>query len=287
MKLTNRANLPQAIVDAVRNDGYDRGDADISVTGLLRPPRLSALEEKHKDELTEDASDRIWSLLGQSVHTILERASREGIAERRLTVEVEGWRVSGAMDCYYPEKGLLQDYKTVTAYKFKDGQAPMEYQQQCNLYAALLRRNGDTVTRLEIVGILRDWSKMEARRDPSYPQAQVVVIPVPVWPAEQAEAFLRERVILHKQARLSLPECTPEERWQKPTFYAVMKPGQKRSLRNYTSRAEAEEHAARVGAQVVERPGESVRCSAYCPVSQFCSQYLSEQGSSGELADAG
>jgi hypothetical protein len=285
MKLTNRLNLPQALVSAIENDSYTRGNAEISVTGLLAPPRKVEIERMHADEVIEDASDRIWSLLGQSIHTILERASKEGIAERRLTTEVEGWKVSGAMDCYYPEKGLLQDYKTVTAYKFKNGQAPMEYEQQLNLYAALLRRNGDPVSGLEIVGILRDWSKMEARRDPAYPQAQVVVVPVTVWPAEQAEAFLRERVILHRQARVELPECTVEERWQKPTLYAVMKAGQKRSLKNYTSREEAEEHASRVGAKVVERPGESIRCQAYCNASSFCTQFRAEvQRDSEEVA---
>src|SRR3954463_10849323 len=38
MKLTNRLGLPEPIVAAVANDGYSRGDADISVTSLLKPP---------------------------------------------------------------------------------------------------------------------------------------------------------------------------------------------------------------------------------------------------------
>lgn len=286
MKLTNRLKLPQPIYDAVKNDPYDAGDCDISVTSLIAPPRQVALKRQHANEIVEDCSDRIYSLLGQLVHGLLERANITGVAERRLFMEIEGWRVSGATDVHFSD-GLLQDYKLTTAFKFKDGRAPMEHEQQLNLLAALHRANGHLITRLQIVGILRDWSKLEARRDPSYPQTQIVVIDVPVWPEEQALDYMRERVILHKQARISLPECTPEERWQKPTLFAVMKAGQKRSLKNYTARAEAEEHAARVGAKVVERPGESIRCAAYCSASSFCSQYLSEQESSGELADAG
>src|SRR6185312_4199648 len=184
MKLTNNLSLPKPIVDAVRNDSYDspKDAKSISVTTLLKPARIVALERKHADEIEEDVSDRIFSLCGQVVHGILERADKTGIAERRLSIEVEGWKVSGQMDRYLD--GLLQDYKFVTAYKFKDAGVPEEYEQQLNVYAEILRQNGHTVTRMQIVGILRDWSKMEARRDPAYPQTQIVIRDVPLWPSE-------------------------------------------------------------------------------------------------------
>src|SRR3990167_5596923 len=49
MKLTNKQGLPQPLVEAVRNDSYGRGDADISVTQLLAPPRKVALIHEHAD----------------------------------------------------------------------------------------------------------------------------------------------------------------------------------------------------------------------------------------------
>lgn len=273
MKLTNKMNLPQPIVDAVRNDSYSSGDADASVTELLSPPRQAALKRAHREQITEDASERIYSLLGQMMHSLLERANKTGIAERRLSVTVEGWKVSGGMDALY-DHGLLQDYKFVTAYKFKDGVAPIEYEQQLNIYAEILRQNGERVTALEIVGILRDWSKLEADRDPSYPQAQVVVVQVPLWSEDKAKAFLRERVILHKQARASLPLCTAEDRWARPDRWAVMKPGAARAERVYDSKDEAEGHVAqKKGLTIEHRPGENIRCQAYCSVSKFCTQY--------------
>lgn len=272
MKLTNRLNLPQPIVDAVRNDEYTKGDADISVTTLLKPARVVALERKHADAIEEDASERIFSLCGQVVHGILERADKTGIAERRLSVEVEGWRISGQMDRYVD--GLLQDYKFVTAYKFKDGGVPEEYEQQLNIYAEILRRNGHPVTRLQIVGILRDWSKMEARRDENYPQEQIVVRDVALWPEEQAAKFLRERVILHQQAQVDLPICKADERWAKPDTWAVIKQGAKRATRVYENEAEALAHAAQDSSLYVKfRPGESIRCAAYCRVARFCTQF--------------
>lgn len=272
MKLTNNLNLPQPLVEAVANDEYDRGAAHISITGLLRPPRLSALEEAHAEEITEDAADRIWSLVGQVVHGVLERADKTGIAERRLWMQVEGWTVSGQMDRY--QDGLLQDYKFVTAWKFKAAGVPEEYEQQLNLYAALLRHHGHPVQRMEIVGILRDFSKLEARRDPEYPQQQVVVRQVPLWAPERAAKFLRERVILHQQARVRLPECSASERWAKPDVYAVMKQGKDRAVRLYETEIDAITHAKRDSSLYVDkRPGANIRCEAYCPVSGFCSQF--------------
>ena len=58
MRITNERNLPYALVKAVENDSYNMGSADKSVTGLLQPPRQSALRELHADEVTEDASDQ-------------------------------------------------------------------------------------------------------------------------------------------------------------------------------------------------------------------------------------
>src|SRR6202142_1696526 len=88
MKYTNKQNLPQPIVKAVTNDSYNSGDCDISVTSLLKPPQMLALERLHKDDLEEDVSDRIWSLLGQVIHGILERAEETAVAERRLYIDI-------------------------------------------------------------------------------------------------------------------------------------------------------------------------------------------------------
>ena len=274
MKLTNKQGLPQPLVEAVRNDSYGRGDADISVTQLLAPPRQVALIHEHADEIEEDAADRIYSLLGQAVHTILERANKTGIAERRLSITCEGWKISGGMDAYYTDTGLLQDYKVSTAYAFKGGRAKPEHEAQLNVYAEILRQHGEKVQALAIVGILRDFSKLEAARDPEYPQSQVVVIPVPLWTQEHTQKYVRERVLLHQAARKELPLCSAEDRWAKPDIYAVMKQGKDRAEKLYESERDAQEHAAsKPGLYVVKRPGVSTRCSYYCGASKFCTQF--------------
>src|SRR5256885_456391 len=97
MRLTNHAGLPTALVAAVQNDSYDGGNCDISVKRLIQPARKVALEKLHADEIVEDVGERIWSLMGQLGHSVLER-SGVGLVEHRLYASVLGWNVSGKAD---------------------------------------------------------------------------------------------------------------------------------------------------------------------------------------------
>lgn len=275
-KLTNKLNLPQPIVDAVRNDGYTKGLADISVTELLKPPMLRALEIKHAEELEEDVSDRIFSLLGQTIHGILERSETEGIAERRLSILVNGWQVSGGMDRFVATNGLLQDYKLTTIYKTKDGKIPEEWAKQLNIYAEMLRQNGEEVKKLEIICIYRDWSKSAAEREDNYPRQQVELIEIPLIDSKEVVKFIEERVNLHQQAAKGTYEpCTQEERWAKDDQYAVMKTGRKTAVKLHFSELHATLHAEELGNghTVEKRPSKSTRCESYCQVKNFCNYY--------------
>ena len=230
--ITNNKGFPLALVKAVENDSYSKGRADRSVTGLLAPPRQAALKEVYNDEITEDVSDRTYSLYGQLVHLLLERAGeqdRNALTEERLFTEVEGWTISGQTDTITltEEEGwIVSDYKFVTAYKFKreySGELvmPVEYERQLNMYAHLLRENGFRVDELKIVAIYRDWSKLEAKRDGNYPQLGAETHDVKLWPADEAKAFMEERVRLHQDAETSLPYCDDEERWAKKDSWAL------------------------------------------------------------------
>jgi hypothetical protein len=279
MKLTNKLNLPQSIVNAVSRDPYSRGDAHISVTGLIGPARKRILEIRHGDQLTEDASDRIWSLMGRITHEILQKHDAEAWTEERLYIERHGWRISGQFDRVLLEEGLLQDYKLTSTYSIKDGAKP-EYEAQANLYALMLREHGYTINRAQVVAILRDYQKSKALHDMAYPQAPVVVIDVPLWPAEQTEAFIVSRLMAHGQAQHVLPLCTPEERWERPAKFALVKDGNKRATSLHDTREEAEAalvvamEDARKGTtfRIDERPAEPVRCAQYCPARPVCSQ---------------
>lgn len=297
MKLTNKLNLPQPLVKAVANDAYDKGHSDISVTSLLKPVQLKALEERYSEELSEDVSDRIWSLLGQVVHGILERAEETAIAERRLYVDVfpqsgvivaagdgtvpkseAAVRIGGEMDRFCLKEGLLQDYKVTTVYKLRDG-VPEDFVKQLNIYALILRANGEAVNKLEVVGILRDWSKGATLRDESYPEQQVVVMDVPLISDAEVAAYVVERTRLHWAAKSlkdgELPPCSKEERWAKDDVYAIMKPGRKTAVRlcNSPEGAALAMEDLPPGHFIAFRPGKSTRCEMYCPVRDKCSQF--------------
>ena len=267
--LLNAHGLPEALVAAVRNDPYT-GGGDISITKLIDAPQRRVLWAKHHESITEDVSERMWSLLGQAVHHILERAETGAVVEQRLYAEIEGWMLSGQFDRLHLADKALQDYKVTTTYK-KDGAET--WTQQLNGLRWLAYKNGIDVERLEIVAIFRDWRKAEADRRGDYPIIPVKVIPVPVWSLEQTEEFLRGRMLLHQQARggMSVP-CTDEERWYSGTSWALKKPGGKRALKVLDERpTEIPE-----GQILEERPGEYKRCMHYCEVADFCEQWAND-----------
>lgn len=288
MKLTNRANLPEAFVNAVKNDGYTKGDADASITELCDSPKAVILKKRHDADIVEDVQDRVWSLFGQVTHTILERANQTAIAERRLSIEVEGWKVSGGMDLYDVD-GTLTDYKTTSVWSLiYDGAE--KWERQLNCYAVLLRAHGHKVDRLQAVALLRDWSRGKAKADPSYPQVQVVNVPLNLWPADVAEKFLRERVILHKQARLTgeLPDCTKKERWVREEEWAVKKVGGKKAVSGgvFDTEDEARTFKGLDNNLIIEyRPGKSTRCLEYCPALPWCKQGQSHVAQSPRPSD--
>lgn len=294
MKITNRAGLPQPIVNAVSHDDYSRGAADISVTGLLKPPRATALEITHAEEITEDASDRIWSLVGRIGHGLVERGTSAGnhLSEMRLFGKVLDWTLSGQFDhCDLADDGTLSDWKFTTVYKAR---GPfLEWEQQLNCYLWLFAANAMPIpTRIQVVAIFRDWSKREAARNPDYPQTQAAIIPLPVWPHHQQQSFIESRVAAHQAAHHTLPLCTDEEMWAKPTKWAVMKRGRATALRLLSSKEEAETWCnnnnlvdnpltngentpirLKKDITLVERPGELVRCAHYCRAAPFCTQW--------------
>jgi hypothetical protein len=200
--LTNRLNLPHSIVQAVLNDSYV-GGGDISVTQLIQPPYLRRLRQQHP--LQEDVADRIWSLVGQVGHAILERYSPvNALKEERLYMSVNGWDVSGQFDLL--EDGVLSDWKFTSIWAGMNG-GKEEWTQQLNLLRLLCdnqlantRDKRYRVNKLQIIAIYRDWQKSKLKREEDYPPSQVDVIPIELWDRDRAMEYLDKRVALHQNA---------------------------------------------------------------------------------------
>jgi hypothetical protein len=274
VNLTNTYNLPDAILQAVKNDPY-KGGGDISVTKLIDAPQRRQLMSQYKESIVEDVSNRIWSLLGQAVHTILERANKSDLVEERLYAEVNGWQLSGQFDRIGLQDATLDDYKVTGVYKVMAGSFT-DWTWQLNILRWLARQNGYQVDRLRVVALLRDWSGAELERKANYPVAPMVTIDIEVLSDEVIENYIRTRVGLHQRARAGETVlCTDEERWYEGTKWALMKKGGKRAIRVYENKDDIEPLAE--GLHIEERKGSYKRCAKWCEVAPFCQQYQADR----------
>ena len=291
MKITNRHNLPDTFLSFARDDKYDRGAADISVTTLIDAPRVNILRQQKADEVEVDVSDMIWPLLGTAVHHMLESSAPKGnvTMEERLFVDVLGWTVSGAIDHQEEVEGqvFISDYKVTSVWSVIFGKE--DWVRQLNCYAQMVRMaKGAKVGGIRIVAILRDWQRREAQFKPDYPQSPVVTVELPLWDEAKAMAYMEERVHLHQDAQMewdtreAVVECSDEERWTKPDTWAVMKLGAKRATKVCDTKADAHFYILtnKLPAShytVVKREGGRTRCEQYCSVADFCTQWAMEK----------
>lgn len=298
MQITNKHGLSDAWVKASENQYQKHGD--YSATGLIAPPRQSILTERYDDKISEDVTDRIWALLGNSVHYVLQHSGNvNAIVEQRLSIDVLGKTITFQPDRVEripnvdPAEFYLKDFKVTSAWSVVHAMKEMkgEWEAQTNIYAYGERQNGINVTKIAIEALIRDWNFRDAMKQ-DYPDCQVQVLPVEMWSDERCKAYLEERVKLHVSAAnlpdADLPYCSMSERWAKPDAYAVHKQGSTRAIPRglKASRAEAIAYAKHkndkrskadikkgVEYAVAYRSGESIRCERYCPVKDMCSQY--------------
>ena len=290
MTITNNFGLPAPMYRALAHDGYTPGTrkADISVTSLIGPPKINQLKKRHSSEITEDASDRVWALLGQSVHKVLELAGgEEEMTEKRLYIDINGWTLTGQTDLYETGNKTISDFKVTSVFSFLLG-GKAEWEAQINLNAMLWRSYGYEVKKGQIVAILRDWQASKAEFDKEYPQCAVHIVDIPLWDNDQCLAYATERIKLHQAAVEmpddTIPSCDPKERWAKPDTFAIKKDGNKRAAKVCESKEEAENLLPTFGPKhsIETRPGGDMRCERYCSVAPFCHYYKSTYNKSNE-----
>lgn len=290
MIITNKFNLPQTFVNITRRPTYSKGKANLSATELINSPRIVQLRKAHEADVEYDVSEMVWSIFGTAIHGVLEHGKDDNhIVEERLHAEVDGWSISGAIDLQIVNEDgtyTINDYKTTGAWAVMNEK--VEWEQQLNIYAWLVEHvKNVTVSKLEIVAIIRDWSRRDAALKVNYPDAPIKVIPIQVWTQEFREQFIRDRITQHSNAMLtaelgeSLPHCTPEQMWEKPPVFAVMKEGNVRAKSVHAIENEATvalddlKKTAKKGENfyIEIRKGDRTRCENFCQVSKFCDQH--------------
>lgn len=315
--ITNHHNLPQAVVDAVA--GRERPSTRVhysdttstklpvaSVTGLLKPPQATALEQSNDTEM--DAADGFFALFGSAIHAVLELAAAHD-PDNRIETKMQrplpdgSGVLLGTSDLIRVDGNTLHelhDYKISSVWEWIYG-ARDEREEQLNMLLWLAGEEFNVApdAKLGIVYFFRDWSAREAGEREDYPQAPVQLKYFDVWSREQVEEFIMNRWIEH-QAPSPRP-CTDNERWMKPGKWRVEKDGNKRALRVVDTEEEAwswmkwkgligeEQYEAREfppKLYMVKTDDRFIRCEknpmgrTYCPVAAFCHQAnpLSKKG---------
>ena len=281
MKLTNKYGLPQTILNVIARPTYSKGKSNMSITELMTSPQIVQLKRKHWNELEEDAADMVWSIFGTAIHGVLEHGKDDNhIVEERLHVDIGGMHISGAIDLQEIEEDgiVVSDYKTTSAWAVMNEK--QDWHKQLNCYGFLVEyAKGVPVKKLQIIAIVRDWSRREATTKEGYPQAPIVTIDIPLWSYEDRLAYITERISIHGSAFFEMetdgemPACTDEDMWAKPESFAVKKEGGVRAKSVHKTRDEAEIATPSKGYFIEHRPGARTRCETFCQVSGFCKQH--------------
>jgi hypothetical protein len=281
MKITNKFNLPQPFVDLVSGDTYSKGESDITTTGLAQPPKIAELARRHAGEITMDASEKVWTMMGTANHYVLEQIALRNperyVTEQRFYLDVDGVKLGGQIDLFDRETETLWDYKVSSVYKAMSDDK-LEWTKQANVNKLLCEHNGIHPKKLAILLVMKDWRRKDSEFKADYPKCAIQEIPLPIWREEETLAYIKSRINLHNSAKLveeedAIPICTEEERWARPTTWAVLKEkGAKRAVNGgiYELESEAIAHAKRIGGAIEKRDGSNPRCENYCQVRQWC-----------------
>jgi len=276
VNITNMHGAPESILQAVTADPYTKGEADFSVTELIKPPQINRLWAEHENKISMDVRDEFWKLLGRGVHNVLEQYSDGGVSEERHFAKVGDVTVSGAIDLV--DNGMVTDYKVTSTYSVTKGLKP-EWEQQLNMYSWLLRQNDISSSSLRIVALCRDWIRSRSDRSQRYPASPIVIIPVPKWPDEQQDQYIEERVRVHMDE--STIPCTSEERWARGKYMVtgtdvkLKKPKLFDTLMEASVWTQGKENPVKgIAYQITETTPTYVRCEGnWCGVRDFCPQY--------------
>jgi len=284
--VSNVYDLPQPLVKALTVERRPVVPGRISVTALIDSPLRRILSMQHGHEIEEDVSENLWSLLGKMGHKTLEINFL--VSEIKIEKPFGDATLVGVVDYF---NGEVIDFKFTSVWSVIFAADKSEWEQQLQIYGYLVQSLGKPVSGLANWLILRDWNKMERKRSSGdYPEIPFKQISYKPWDKSTCEAFISERVSLHLnaekiacgQSSVEIPVeywCTPTERWEKPTKYAVKKQGVEKAVRVFDTneeaidRADLEEKRTAKTHYVELRPGENTKCLNYCSVNTWCPFY--------------
>lgn len=308
---SNQTELPTPIAVWLAHETYDKAEAGLSATSLLKPIRQVILSQRVPEgEGITDVSALIKSRIGTAIHDAIEHAwisdklqdtlrslgaseksvkrvvvnpeSIDGPAypiylEVRSSKEVLGARVSGKFD--FIENGKLTDFKTTSTFAYTSGNKDEDYIMQGSIYRWL---NPDIITDefMDICFIFTDWQKNRYLASPqNYPKSQIISRSFKLHSAAFVQSYVEERVRQLKyyedKPEAVLPECTDKELWRKEDTFKYYKNPQKtsKSTANFDNLNDANQRFLDDGmVGVVKVVKGGVSACLYCSAFSVCTQ---------------
>jgi len=177
MIFTNDHNLPIPVAQALASSDYDP-HGDYSTTGLIGPPRIHFLRQRHEHEMVVDVMDMFYALRGTALHYILAQVKhKRAIVEERFLYHHNGYQISIKGDLVWPEdpkdnRFTVYDYKQCSTWVGKLSQPKDEWTKQLNLIRLGLGARGLDAQKLAIVTFFNDWTALDAQINSggNYPQ---------------------------------------------------------------------------------------------------------------------
>lgn len=313
--LTNDTNISLSMAVWLASDNYDHtSDPNtISATTLLKPIREIVLARQNMNLAKKgDVSSLIPSSTGTAIHDSIEASwinetrrkealtklgypesvinnivvnpTKEELTpdsipvylEQRVFKQVGKYIISGKYD--FVGNGHLEDFKSCSVYSYILQSNADKYIQQGSIYRWL---NPEIITDdiMTIQYFFTDWNRLDSIKDTRYPNHKIMHQNFELMPVTETERFVTN--ILNTLDRYkdtdqdSLPRCTPEELWIKPTVWKYYKDPSKttRATKNFDNSADANHRLMADGNKgiVKEVQGEPTKCK-YCSVSAICSQ---------------
>lgn len=206
--------------------------------------------------------------------------SEKYLVEQKFTIDMDGYTVVCKGDIYDVQRQILSDYKVTSVWKVINEVDP-DWVAQLNANNFIYKAHDILSTKLQVVGLLRDWSRGKSMQGGNYPPTQVKRVNIPIWGDNTTEAWIRDRVREHDEASTlpddKLPECTAKERFRDPDKWAARKKSNKKATKLFLREEEANDwkDAQKDGDQfmIEYRPGEDKRCNLYCSAAPFCNQF--------------
>lgn len=276
---SNLTGLPMPVAVWLAHDTYDRDEAGLSATTLMKSVRQVILTKRlPPDEGTVDVSGMIKSRIGTAIHDAIENAwtsnklgdtlRKMGIPlkvvnrivvnpsdqvftkpvipiylEKRSERIVNGVRVTGKFD--FIADGRVHDFKTTSTFAWTSGNKDDDYIMQGSIYRWL---NPDIITddRMSIIFIFMDWNKNRYLSDrENYPRSQIISREFELLPEAEVQRFVETKInrLIECQnlPEPELPLCTDKELWRKDDVYKYYSnpAATGKSQKNFSSYSEA------------------------------------------------